>query len=82
MLLKALPTAFHEQTMIRYRINQPGAATVMEIFDSQGRVVNTLALHDNEGEIIMGNAYSAGIYMVKLQSGNLSKMVRIVKIQR
>lgn len=77
--LAALPSVFEGSTSIRFQIPRHEANS-LQIFDSNGKLVDETSLRDTEGEIIAGNSFPKGIYIVRLQSANFSQVIKISKI--
>jgi len=78
VMLAALPSVFENQTVLRYRLPVKESAS-LQVFDCSGKMVNQIRLNDSEGEIIIGNSVSKGIYLVRLNSVSFSRVIRVVK---
>lgn len=78
LVLAAQPSVFDDQTSIHYRLpaNEPGT---LQVFDYNGRMINSIAIRDEEGEVVFGGSIPNGIYLIRIQSASFSKVIRMVK---
>lgn len=77
--LNALQNPFSVETTLHYQLPATGAR--LRILNSLGEVFETLELTDNQGEIKLGAAWSAGIYFVAIQqNGQVLELKKLIKI--
>ncbi|HXH20159.1 MAG TPA: choice-of-anchor B family protein [Chitinophagales bacterium] len=78
MMLKALPSVFENETVVRYRLPFNEQA-VLKVFDYNGRLVEALRIADAEGEIVLGKSLESGIYLVGLFSDSITTTLRVMR---
>lgn len=70
-------TVFEGQAKLNYYVSNTDAANaVVKVYDYSGNIVFEKKLETMQGELVMGDTWAKGIYLVTLNSG---KPVRIVK---
>ncbi len=79
VMLAAQPSVFENQTTIVYRV-PVNTSGMMQLFDYCGKLIKTIAIRDEEGEVIAGASLSKGTYLVRIQSGSFSQAARILKL--
>lgn len=82
MFFTASPTLFTNSTTVYYKLsgNNNFTENRLQLFDMNGRLLNTLFLRDSAGEILLGNELVAGMYLLKITNRSSSKTSRIVKL--
>ena len=81
ILFTASPTLFQNYTIAYYKLNDKSSSNknVLQLFDMNGRLLNALPLHDSEGEVMLGNELTPGMYLLKLGNTAFSKTIKIMK---
>lgn len=79
VMLAALPSVFRHRTTLRYRLPLKETAS-LQVFDYCGRLLNSIALRDSEGEIAGGSHLPKGVYVVRLSGSSFTRQIRVVKI--
>ena len=80
------PNPFHDQTTIRYQVDQPGTVN-LSVYDLSGRRLEVLANSWQEaGEYQAewnASNYPAGVYFLRAESadGKLLQVLKLVKVK-
>jgi len=77
----AAPSFFDETTTLSYHLaaSQRSGAT-LKIFNGSGYLLNAFQLTDTQGEVIVGEHFSPGIYIVRLEAGSSARTLKLVKL--
>ncbi|NJN77657.1 MAG: T9SS type A sorting domain-containing protein [Saprospiraceae bacterium] len=78
--INAYPNPFSESMKIDYELNSNNGT--LEVFNLVGQTVETHAINNKEGSILIGNNLETGIYFVRIiQNGQVSTAQKVVKIK-
>lgn len=84
------PNPFNPRTTIRYDVPQSSGRVVLRVYDAMGRLVRTFVDGPTEagrhtvawdGRAESGHAVSAGVYLVRLDSGSFSATEKVVLLK-
>ncbi len=81
ILFSAYPTLFNNYSTVHYKLNENAAQNEshLQVFDLNGRLLNSISLPDSEGEVLLGNDLYAGVYLLKLSTVSFSKTLKVLK---
>jgi len=72
------PNPFAKQ--FHYSLKNPGINPIsLKIYDLLGKVVMESADVQAESDIVMGDNYATGIYLLKIEQGNFKQVIRVIK---
>ena len=80
--VSAHPNPFNNQIKLQYNLKEFGITATITIFDMLGHEIFQSALKNTIGEVITGDEWPAGIYMVKLSSLQGNKSMLITKSEK
>jgi hypothetical protein len=80
LALQAYPNPFNDGLHIRIESNAYDVADVV-ITDVAGRKLETRMAQPTNAEIVVGRTLAAGTYLVEVKHGNVSRQIKVVKLQ-
>jgi hypothetical protein len=89
-LLPGAPNPFNPSTRIRFEVPVPGAEVALEVFDVQGRRIQTLTRgYRPPGEHMViwdgrdhrGGRVATGVYFVRMRAGSFTKTQKLVLLK-
>ena len=82
ILFDIYPNPFSEQTVIRFTGENEYQPHTVEVFSAVGARVHVIAAPAGIGEVILeGDSLAAGVYYVRVTSGSVSSVKKVVRLQ-